>query len=139
MSSKRIYLDSNVVISMLKTEVGFNQRGLFVEAQNFFESLRGVDTVLVVSKFMLDEVLAAAHYEPRSVLEFLRTFGLDAEVFDTPKNLFVEKFEKMGIHFADASHIAIAIAAGCDCIVTFNIKDFSKAAGFIKIFQPAEL
>ena len=32
----RIYLDSNVFISLINKEMGFSLRGLFIEAENFF-------------------------------------------------------------------------------------------------------
>lgn len=51
----------------------------------------------------------------------------------------LEEFKKRGLHFSDSLHAATALKFECDCIVTFNMKDFEKIDDLIEVFEPSQL
>ena len=48
------------------------------------------------------------------------------------------KYVAKGVHYSDALHMATANVFKCDCIVTFNIKNFEKVKDEIKSVEPAK-
>lgn len=137
--AKRVYLDSNVFISLNLQEIGGDFSGLFIQAQLFFNQARKNNDVVVVSKLALGEIQKKTSLSEEDIFSYLSEIGVSVElvVFDRD-NLEFNRFMKMGIHTADALHIALAIKAKCDCIVTFNIKDFEKAGKYLRAVAPAE-
>ena len=63
--------------------------------------------------------------------------NLKIKLLGKPKKENVLKFYHLGIHHPDYIHAAIAFE-NCDCLVTFNIKDFEKIRHFISLFSPAD-
>ena len=63
---------------------------------------------------------------------------LKRKFINNENNTEINKFQKSGIHHPDYTPVAIAFN-NCDCIVTFNIKDFSPAIKFISVFSPDDL
>jgi predicted nucleic acid-binding protein len=133
----RIYLDSNVFISLFQTEIGKHKRGLFIEAEQFIEKVKENSHILVFSDWFFNE-LRAHHFTKEDVLNELKERKINFELVKSDKKTKINEFLKQGIHASDAFHIAIAIKEKCDCIVTFDLKDFSKAKNIIKIFEPKE-
>lgn len=135
---KRVYLDSNVFISLIKMELGRNIRGLFIEVELFFESARKNQHTLVLSDWFFKEVKKFCYLEQTEVLDYFRKLDLPVETIQTPKSINHKEFEKKGIHFPDSLHVALAVHFRCDCLVTFNVKDFEKANERIVILEPKE-
>ena len=52
----RIYLDSNVFISLFEREIGRNARGLFVEAEAFIDRVKNDGHSIVLSNWFFEEV-----------------------------------------------------------------------------------
>ena len=50
---RRVYLDSNVFISLIDREIGRDSRGLFVEAEQFLERVKESGDVLVLSDLLM--------------------------------------------------------------------------------------
>ena len=136
MHPKRIYLASNVFIALINCEVGFHQRGLFVEAQNFLDKARATCAVVVLSGLFFDEIKSKFFYSKEDVLNFLNDFGILIECVSFKSKIDLRKFSVLGIHYPDSLHIAFALEAKCDCIVTFNLKDFLPACKYIQIISP---
>lgn len=135
----RIYLDSCVFISFIKKEFGWNLRPLYLEAEYLFEWIKDNNHTLVLSPLFFFEVQKKAHLEKESVLEEFHSLGISLEMPPIPKELQLSTFTRLGIHSADAAHLAYAIETKCDMIVTFNIKDFEPAQLHIKIAEPTRL
>ena len=138
MRPKRIYLDSNVFITIADAEIGRNVRGLFVEAAQFVDEVTRRKDIIVLSSWFFEEVMHRAHLGREEVLDYFNKNSLNFEVVDDKADFDFRHFRKIGLHFNDAVHVTIAIASKCDCIVTFNIKDFEKAKDLIDIFEPAD-
>jgi predicted nucleic acid-binding protein len=135
---KRVYLDSNVLISALRGELGKGLRGLFVEAESFFERVMEKDHTLVLSKLFFKEVGEILFIEKEEVLAYLQSLKIKTETLESTKKLDYRKYLRRGMHFPDCVHAALAINAKCDCIVTFNVKDFTKVKDEIEVLLPRE-
>jgi predicted nucleic acid-binding protein len=134
---KRVYLDSNVFISAHKEEMGRNVRGLFIEAESFFNRIHK-NCILVLSEFFFAEVKKHSYLSRKEVLEYFNNSRIKTEIAGQKEKLLVKKYLKKGIHFSDALHAAAAIENKCDCIVTFNTKDFEKIKNEIIVLEPKE-
>lgn len=135
---QRIYLDSNVFISLVDREVGRNARGLFVEAELFLERAKKHGCVLVLSDWFFKEVKKACYLAREEVLDYFLKIGITAEPVAQRETLSLREFKGRGMHFPDSLHAAIAVKHGCDCIVTFNTRDFEKIKDLIAVFEPVE-
>ncbi|MCR4368830.1 MAG: PIN domain-containing protein [archaeon] len=131
-------MDSNVFISLFEREIGRNTRGLFVEAEVFFERVRDLGDVIVLSDWFFEEVKSKRYHLKDEIIAYFEKIGVKTEIASSGGQIGVREHIEMGIHSADALHIAIAIKDKCDCIVTFNSRDFKKAEGQIKILEPQD-
>jgi hypothetical protein len=81
----RIYLDSNVFISLIDREVGKGSRGLFVEAEQFLERVKETGGVLVLSSWFFKEVHSFNFMEKEVVLGYFRGQGAKTETLPEEK------------------------------------------------------
>lgn len=134
----RIYLDSNVFISLMNREIGRGFRGLFTEAEFFFRKLDEKYTI-VLSELFFAEVEKKIYLNKKEILAQFTNLGVIVEILPNPeKTIRTSDFIKRGLHHLDAVHAALAITGKCDCIVTFNKKDFDKINDLIPVFQPLD-
>lgn len=134
---KRVYLNSNVFISLFNEEIGAGFRGLFAEAEAFIELVKKEGHTLVLSKWFFEEVYACCYMPKADVLSYFGGIGIKVETAESHRKGAWKEFVAKGIHFSDSLHAAMAIDCKCDCIVTFNIKDFEKISGTIVVMEPA--
>jgi len=132
----RVYLDSNVFISLFEGEIGKGVRGLFVEAEQFLERVTAGGYVLVLSELFFKEVGKRGHLSQQEVMEYLKAHNVVFEFVEETEKPPMEIFLKKGLHSSDALHAAVAVRHECDCIVTFNVKDFARAKDLISVFAP---
>jgi len=135
---KRVYLDSNVFISLFNEEIGAGLRGLFAEAESFFDRIKEDKHVLVLSEVFFREVERKTFLPKGGVLGFLNDRQIIVECVEEGEKFPIKKFLDAGLHFSDALHAALATRHNCDCIVTFNLKDFLLANNKILVFTPAD-
>jgi len=133
----RVYLDSNVFISMINQEMGFFFRPLFREAEDFFSKVKKGKHTLILSDLFFKEVIKHCFNSREDILNEFRKKELLFECFSKHDKLFDDFFIE-GIHLTDCIHIRNALASNCDCIVSFNAKHFSKACNKINVFDPIE-
>lgn len=131
----RIYLDSNVLISHLREEIGWGFRPLFLEAEAFFDEVRKKQHIIIISRLFLEEVQTKTFLTGNEIILRLDEMQLTHERWNKNSIPF-EKHIKAGIHYKDAVHIANAIDSHCDAIATFNLKDFEPANNEIRILNP---
>lgn len=137
----RIYLDSNVLISALRSEIGKNFRLLASEADDFLACVAKSSAIIIIlSDFCLWEIKKKIYLDEDSIMEYLNSLSINAERIDSMEDDIREakKIERMGVHPQDSRHAAIALRTTCDCIVTFNKKDFEPVQHLIVIKEPAE-
>ena len=137
---ERIYLDANVFIAFVKSEMGKPFRLMFREAEEFFEQCPK-KRIIVLSDHTLDEIEKIVHYSEGEIKSFFRDKGIMTEKIETSEKDFklTLEFCRKGMHKADALHAALAINAGCDAILTFNKKDFETVKKIVSPKEPAEL
>ncbi len=134
---KRVYLDSNVFISAHKEEMGRNSRGLFIEAESFFNRLNN-NCILVLSEFFFNEVKKQCYLKEKEIIEYFTKNNIRTEIVQLKGKLLVKKYLEKGIHFSDTLHAASATESKCSLIVTFNTKDFEKISDEITVIEPKE-
>ena len=136
----RIYLDSNVFISLMSLEIGRGIRGLFVEAEAFFRKAKDKRHTLLLSSLFFREVENKIYLNKAEVIDYIVQLGVLIEIISIQeKTVHTSEFTSKGLHHLDAVHAALARAVKCDCIVTFNKRDFDKINDLIPIFEPSDL
>jgi len=135
---QRIYLDSNVFISLINKEIDRQARGLFVEAEHFLELLKKKGDVLILSAIFFEEVKEHSHFSQGEVIAYFKEQGIHTQSVGLKPGLPWRMFAVQGLHYSDALHLAAAIAFNCHYFVTFNVKHFEKLECTIKVVEPAE-
>ena len=136
----RIYLDSNVFISLMNLEIGREIRGLFIEAEAFFRKAKDENHTLLLSDLFFREVGNKTFLNKKEVVDYIVNFGVLIElILLSEQTVDTGEFTLKGLHHLDAIHAALAKAVKCDCIVTFNKKDFDKINDLIPVFEPSDL
>lgn len=135
----RIYLDSNVLIAYLRSEIdgAFNLR--YLDSEKFFILCGALGIEIVISDTFLKEIFGVVnlpHDTVRGFFEMWRVSTVPAAVAEMQDS--IDTARKTGIHFADAVHIATAVKERCDYIVTWNLKDFEKAKALMPCKSPRE-
>jgi len=135
---KRLYLDSNVFISLVNRELDSNLRPLFIEAEQFIEKAKELNCTIVLSDHTLEEIQKISFNSKNDVIELFEKKQIKIEFINKEKQDIekVKFFCRRGVHRSDAWHIALAIKAKCDCIVTFNKKDFEITQDLILAEEP---
>ena len=133
----RLYLDSNVIISLFKEEIGHNLRPLYQEAESFLEKIKIEKDILIISTLAIKEINKICKTQMEDVDSYLKEHKILFEYVQKKDFLKTSSFESRGIHLLDSLHIAIAIANKCDAIITFNKKDFDKQDQ-IAVLEPLE-
>lgn len=134
----RIYLDSNVFISLIGEEIDRQCRALFKEAEAFFQTAVEQGFIIVISELFLYEVEKRLGMNGENVIDKICKLGVKKELLITDSKE-ISKGKIKGMHYPDDIHALLAIKAKCDCIVTFNTKDFEPVLGKIHVFEPLDL
>ncbi|MFH1256875.1 MAG: PIN domain-containing protein [Candidatus Diapherotrites archaeon] len=137
---QRIYLDSNIFIAYIRSDMGKPFKLMFKDVEDFFDCCPN-RFVLVLSEFFIEEVEKKVHYSKSMVGEFFKDYKISTEFIETTKieKKLAPEFFKKGLHAGDALHAAFAINSKCDFLLTFNIKDFKRLENRIKLREPKEL
>ena len=137
---KRIYLDSNVLISFVREEIDSSLNILYIETQNFFELCSKENHVLILSDWFFEEISRKISFSREDVLQEFKKIKVAFFVVDKKpsKELIFRISKKYNIHLGDAVHLTIAYENKVDFIVTWD-KDFKKGNKFVKCFSPKEI
>ncbi|MBI4053435.1 MAG: PIN domain-containing protein [Candidatus Diapherotrites archaeon] len=135
----RLYLDSNVFISLVREEIDSSFNLLGTDSENFFIWARKAGSTMLVSRMFLDEIFHVLSLPEKAVFEELECFMLNLETCKkAPSEALVLKISRnCGLHWADSAHVAYAVENNADKIVTWNLKDFKKAESFVRCVSPA--
>lgn len=137
--SMKLYLDSNVLISFLRSEIdrAFNLR--FTQTEDFLLLCKSLKIEIVISEFVIFEVKKIIFLEKKDIIEFFEFLEIKEEYANAvPVEKALEISKKIKVHLTDAIHIATAIESNCNSIITWNKKDFEKASTMIKNYTPLE-
>ena len=138
---ERIYLDSNVFVSLVREEIDGNFRMLYKDSEIALSVCKRLGIKLVLSFLFFDEVKNACGLDRKSVVEILQRYVSDMDFVEKSQPLLIkeayELTKKFGLHRSDAVHVTIARHCNCDLIMTWNIKDFGKISA-LDCITPSE-
>lgn len=136
----RIYLDSNVFIAYIKSDMGKPYKLMYRDVEEFFRQCPQ-NYAIVLSDSAFEEIKKYAYYSEEAVMEFFKGLEIKTEVVAVGKNdaRLTSELCKKGMHEADALHAALAINSKCDILLTFNKKHFRIVQNFIAVKEPNEL
>jgi len=129
----KVYLDTNVFVSLFQSELGRNLRPLYLEAQEFFDYIKNKAVLLVLSELFFLEARKCCFVDKNQIISYFSQLEIPLLIIEK-ENLASPIKE---IHYPDSVHAATAIKYKCEAIVTFNVKDFNKIKNKIKIFEPS--
>ncbi|MBN1941535.1 MAG: type II toxin-antitoxin system VapC family toxin [Candidatus Diapherotrites archaeon] len=135
----RLYLDSNALISFLRSEIDRAYNLRFEESRRFFTACRVLGIELVISELFVMEVKRITGLGRKEIEETLEQLNVNFLFVENTENKKAKEIErKTGIHFTDALHIANAQETGCKLIITWNTKDFERAKNLIPCRRPSD-
>ncbi|MFA7132118.1 MAG: type II toxin-antitoxin system VapC family toxin [Bacteroidales bacterium] len=132
----KLYVDSNVFISLIREEVFLN-RTLFDEALSFFERVKERKDTIVISELIFHEILKKSFNSREDIIERLWKMKISFEEVNDEINLLKEVKESK-IHYPDCIHANTAIKTNCKYLITFNLKDFISINNKINVIQPRD-
>ena len=136
----KLYLDSNVLISLINQEFGKAFEYMEQAVREFLVVCGEKRHILVLSELFFKEVGDVAGLSKEDVLEY---FGGISSVqcvgFGQREQKEAAKLSHTtGIHFPDSLHATIAIQNKCNYIVTWNLKDFDCVEDIINSATPRD-
>ena len=138
----RLYVDSNVILSYIKQELGGLIKAQVVRTKDFLINCQKERHIIIISDLTLKEIKKIGYYSQEEVEELLKQCDIIFEMIESNKER-VRKAKgierEMGVHYPDSLHIQLALDSKADAIVTWNLKDFESAEGLIPIRSPADL
>ena len=138
---KKVYLDSNVLISLIQDEFGKGDEFMSYRTKNFLDKTLNCFYTIVISSLVLTEIKRITGLQESKVMVWFYGFEDKVEIvqisLDEMDKAEIEG-KKRGVGRADAAHFMLAKRENCSCIVTWNKKHFSVFEG-IRICDPSEL
>ena len=126
MSSKKIFLDANVIIDILTSRNSQSQKYIDqvrkLKPENIYISSLSIHIACYVLKIKANTNIS------RSIEEFCKSIN----VISLNEKYIMEALSSNFIDFEDCLQYLSAIDSGCDVILTSDVKDFSRIEGFFK-------
>jgi predicted nucleic acid-binding protein len=137
---QRIYLDSNVFIAFIKSDMGRPFRLMYRDVERFFTQAPKKH-IIVLSSLAFKEMEKIVHYSREDTIEFFKERKIKTETIQVQEKDRRDaiRFRNKGIHALDALHAALAINSTCDILLTFNLKDFEQIKDQILVKEPTDL
>jgi putative PIN family toxin of toxin-antitoxin system len=129
---RRIVLDTNVLVAGLRSRRGVAFRLLTEIGRSRFEIALSVPLVLEYEEVLLRHKAATrlSAADIHGVLDYFCSVAHLQEIFFLWRPLLSDP--------KDDLLLELAVAAGCDAIVTYNVRDFVGAKAFgVSILEPA--
>jgi putative PIN family toxin of toxin-antitoxin system len=133
MNKARVVLDSNVLLSGLKSDLGNSYKVLQALGSGLFEIALSVPLVLEYESILKKYLDRAIYSDQRieEILDSICSIGIETKVFFLWRPILSDGF--------DDHILEVAVAGQCDSIVTFNKRHFVPARKFgLKILEPKE-
>ena len=128
-----IVIDTNVLVAALRSRRGASFRLVSFLPNDKFSIFISVPLVLEYEDALMRlESSAITEQDIRNFVDFLCEIGHHQEIFFLWRPFLP--------HPSDDHVLEVAVAAGCDAIVTYNKRDFKGIERFgLRIFDPREL
>jgi len=135
----RFYLDSNILITYIKSEFGGVTKAHSIRTKDFLVKTSVDKDVLILSDLTFEEIEKITYLTRKEIKELLNKFQIRHEETETTKET-IEKSKQVKkdcrIHFPDNIHVALAIQSKADYMITWNQKDFNKTKKLIENKTP---
>lgn len=128
-----IVLDTNVLIAGLRSRNGASFQVLSLVGESAFELNVSVPLVLEYEEVAKREsrALGLTHAEIDEVLDYLCAVATHREIYFLWRPVLRDA--------ADDMVLEVAVEAGCDIVVTHNVRDFAGAERFgVRVLAPGE-
>lgn len=129
----QIVLDTNVIVSALRSQLGTSYKLLMLIGQSAFEINLTVPVLLEyedVTKRLLDQI-PLTEVEVDDILDYLAGMANERGIFYLWRPFLKDPKDDMILE--------LAVSASCETIVTFNKKDFVGVEQFgIQVMTPKE-
>ena len=128
-----IVLDTNVLIAGLRSRNGASFQVLSLVGESAFELNVSVPLVLEYEEVAKREsrALGLTHAEIDEVLDYLCAVATHREIYFLWRPVLRDA--------ADDMVLEVAVDAGCDIVVTHNVRDFAGAERFgVRVLTPGE-
>ena len=128
----RVYVDSNVFISLWDHEFGGPTDFLEHYAEEFFNRALSCEFIIVISDLVVEEVYKFMKFNDKEINNSLRPYmeANKLEIVATEEELWQHAHDRIrrgeGTHLADMVHTLVAEREAIP-VVTWNIKDFPGA------------
>lgn len=130
---RRIVLDTNVVVAALRSRRGASNKLLSLVGSGRFDAVISVPLVLEYEDVLLRQLehLPYTADEIKEIIDYLCAACEPQAIYYLWRPILRDPKDDMVLE--------VAVAAGCDTIVTFNVRDFQGAERFGLLVQtPAE-
>ena len=135
----RLYLDSNVIISLVNQEFGKGFEYMEQAVERFLAVCIEERHELVLSDLFFEEVKKVTKKSKQEVREILVDTGIvEVGYDDSIYANAIRLLQKRHMHYPDNKHAAIAIEHNCDYIVTWNLKDFDCISDLMHSVSPRD-
>ena len=133
MNRPLVVLDTNVVVSALRSQRGAASQVLTAVGGEWFDIAISVPIVLEYEEALVAQrVLDISEVDIRTALDYLCTVGHQHEVFFLWRPMLRDPNDDMVLE--------LAVAAQCAAVVTYNVRDFWGAERFgVGVWTPADL
>jgi putative PIN family toxin of toxin-antitoxin system len=128
----RVVIDTNVLVAAIRSRRGASFQVLSLVGTDAFELAVSVPLVLEYEDAMMRHVTASSLNESdvRALLDYICSVAVHQEVFFLWRPFLRDA--------ADDMIVELAVAAGCELIVTHNVRDFRGAERFgLRVVTPA--
>ena len=131
---RKIYLDTSVISHLDATDVPDKMADTW---RLWYRLEKGFDFEVVISPVVQKEIFQC--YESKRSQMVVWLDSIDHQELPETEDVLdmAEEFINFGIlspkHFDDVLHIAYAVSAGCDCVVSWNFKHFVNVTTLDKV------
>jgi len=128
-----VVLDTNVVVSALRSRRGCVFQAVEATGGGWFDIAISVPVVLEYEAALMERRIApTTESDVQTVLDYLCSAGHQQQVFFLWRPLLPDPKDDMVLE--------LAVAAQCDAVVTYNVRDFHGAERLgIGVWTPADL
>ncbi|MBR9678293.1 MAG: type II toxin-antitoxin system VapC family toxin [Nanoarchaeota archaeon] len=138
----KIYVDSNVLISIVLSDFGKNLEFMSLRSQELIERVLACEYAAVISDLTVEEFEKITKLSKADLKELFKTNPHKLEIISVEQRDInrVKELSKLGVKGKkDCIHAAIALRTKCDVICTWNIPDFKAIKNLIRVLKPSEL
>jgi predicted nucleic acid-binding protein len=138
----KAFVDSNVFISAIQDEFGGGWEFMSERVEEFFDRVMSCMHTIVLSRGVIKEITDKTFFTSEEIKQEYAEFW-DKIKFVEPSLDDMDNADRINKKYRNGSmdslFLVIAEKEGCDCIVTWNKKDFEITNPKIKILKPDEL